>query len=595
MEENNNNQQPSQFGNQTGSQFAGQPNQFNGQPNQFNGQVNQFNGQPNQFNGQLNQFQNQTGSRFASQPNQFNGQPNQFQNQTGFQYQNQNVNQTGFQPGSMYANNAMVNAQKPKKKVWPIVIGVAALLLVVISIAVAALVIPNNKKINSSAKKITGNAQIDNGLDQLISESSLSENSVYNQIEFDKLFEKAKDNTLNVSGNFNVSIAGSEPVNAGIVFDGVNDLNNNVLQYDLSVNAFGADLASGIVTFTKESLFVNSELLGSDTYRVDFENFVERFDASQWSRLLNLKLQDKLESEEFDAAMEDIVSQENYSEEMKKIYEESFADLEVKYEKADKMTVNIDGKDVSCNGVNMILDMDDLNAALADWSDKLVESEYYNKIKEENNLEATEINIQAKSDIVISWYFDKKGRIVRVITPEDIILNDGEDDLCIDLEVGFDGVDIITDKMYINIGMSVDEDKVYIDAYKDVERMDDTKYEYITFEVSNDKEKVTMAYDNKTVEEDGSFAMNLSVIDDAQEVMKVNANGSVTDIEKGNTFTFSLDECNVAVEGETLASFDGKISVSSDKKDVSVPENSLDMLEMSESDIYGMIMGIMYK
>ena len=194
---------------------------------------------------------------------------------------------------------------------------------------------------------------------------------------------KAKDNTLNVSGNFNVSIAGSEPVNAGIVFDGVNDLNNNVLQYDLSVNAFGADLASGIVTFTKESLFVNSELLGSDTYRVDFENFVERFDASEWSRLLNLKLQDKLESEEFDAAMEDIVSQENYSEEMKKIYEESFADLEVKYEKADKMTVNIDGKDVSCNGVNMILDMDDLNAALADWSDKLVESEYYNKIKEE--------------------------------------------------------------------------------------------------------------------------------------------------------------------------------------------------------------------
>ena len=447
MEENNNNQQPSQFGNQTGSQFAGQPNQFNGQPNHFNGQLNQFNGQPNQF-----------------------------QNQTGFQYQNQNVNQTGFQPGSMYANNAMVNAQKPKKKVWPIVIGAAALLLVVISIAVAALVIPNNKKINSSAKKITGNAQIDNGLDQLISESSLSENSVYNQIEFDKLFEKAKDNTLNVSGNFNVSIAGSEPVNAGIVFDGVNDLNNNVLQYDLSVNAFGADLASGIVTFTKESLFVNSELLGSDTYRVDFENFVERFDASEWSRLLNLKLQDKLESEEFDAAMEDIVSQENYSEEMKKIYEESFADLEVKYEKAEKMTVNIDGKDVSCNGVNMILDMDDLNAALADWSDKLVESEYYNKIKEENNLEATEINIQAKSDIVISWYFDKKGRIVRVITPEDIILNDGEDDLCIDLEVGFDGVDIITDKMYINIGMSVDEDKVYIDAYKDVERMDDTKY-----------------------------------------------------------------------------------------------------------------------
>ena len=247
MEENNNNQQPSQFGNQTGSQFAGQPNQFNGQVNQFNGQPNQFNGQVNQFTGQPNQFNGQP-NQFNGQLNQFNGQPNQFQNQTGFQYQNQNVNQTGFQPGSMYANNAMVNAQKPKKKVWPIVIGAAALLLVVISIAVAALVIPNNKKINSSAKKITGNAQIDNGLDQLISESSLSENSVYNQIEFDKLFEKAKDNTLNVSGSFNVSIAGSEPVNAGIVFDGVNDLNNNVLQYDLSVNAFGADLASGIVT-----------------------------------------------------------------------------------------------------------------------------------------------------------------------------------------------------------------------------------------------------------------------------------------------------------------------------------------------------------
>ena len=196
-------------------------------------------------------------------------------------------------------------------------------------------------------------------------------------------------------------------------------------------------------------------------------------------------------------------------------------------------------------------------------------------------------DIRFEQDLLLDFYFDKKGRIINISTPEDVAVSgeySGVDSVAVDID--FSGseraLDLIDGGVYLQAG----EEIIFMGISRDAEITDEYYSEDLTFSIQRDDsdEEIVCWFTNLWGYEDHTFdlQMGLKAVD---ELIGFRADGSFVDIVKEKGCTVELDHAAVFSEEEDLLLMTGSITTEQTQNKIEVPENAENLLEMTSKDI----------
>jgi hypothetical protein len=380
--------------------------------------------------------------------------------------------------------------------------------------------------------------------------------------------------------------------NISLELDCTADLKNSLWDADVGVGAYGFSINLGNLAYSDKNLYVQSRFLGSDAYRLDFTNFAEDFNNSAWSTMLGTQVPDDMMD-----IFEGLKTAGNRK--YNNVVSESISDIRNNFKYSsikEKKEFELDGKIVKCTGIEVSVEKEYVDSAIDNFIDVWNES-YSAYGIDKNEFEEKIEKARIADDLVFDIYLDSKGRIVNMSTPQDIEFtsNLGEGYIeAISFDLNFTGSEYRADVIKGDIYIKADGEICCINVDRNAS-VDDEQYdENMFFEVTSDSndDTYTVSFDDTWDKQNRSFDMTLAMFENDEEEYNIYANGNFDDIVTGNAYTLNLKNLKISSQGENQLIISGKYTYEPTDEVVAIPSNSINILEMTESEIQTMIYSI---
>ena len=476
-----------------------------------------------------------------------------------------------------------------KKSRTGLIIGIiAAAVVVVIAAAVAVFFV--GMSLGSKPE-----LRLQAAMAKMASEMAEYGSSLSEQIDFEAIGELRETGTIHSNIDVSVTVKSDETTNVEFNIDALQNESLEKANYDIKVGMYGFQIPFANVAAASDTLYISVPQFLKDTYRVELANLGEKFNSSQWAELFDTTLPDDYSVKLF---------QKNDNEGASK---ELFAVLDKSSQVIKENTTfeNIKDKENGRAGVRITVARDAVNQYMEALGEDIFESDFYAlymeqlmeragdadegaRLKETADLfikGATSLRL--RTDYVLDFYFDQKGRIVNISSPVDMETMDGA---VLAYNINFSGeeraLDVVEGGIYVKNGGEI--------TYVGVERnamVSDTFYNEdvkLLFQTDDHDDDMTFSYVNDFNKEDFSFDMEL-LVDIPDGKLLFDADGEFTDIVKGEGYTFRLNNSSLEVDDEELCYLSAVIKLEPSDEEPEIPNNSVDLLGMNMQEIQEMV------
>lgn len=422
------------------------------------------------------------------------------------------------------------------------------------------------------------------GFANMMLELAEYDSSLSQKIDFASIQALADTGTMHTDTDVSVTMPDSKIGNMSFHIDALANRSEKKAACDIGIGVYGFEVSFADIAATQDTLYISLPMFLKDTYSVGLTQLGEDFNNSQWSKLLDTKLPKDYSIALFERADDTEESTGNWNQFYRAIKEN------VRYQ-------NIEQKKDGHTGVRVLLEQEAANrcaeALAADMRANASYEVYQNRLKNaqddgtlDDAIEALE-SLRFTTDCMFDFYFDQKGRIVSIATPADIETADGG---AVSIDISFFGeervLDVIVGNIYVKDGGSIYH--MYIDRRGDVS---DTLYsEDLTIMLQTDSsdDDILFSYQNAFGKEDLDFDMEL-YIKTPDNSLRLEADGEFTDIVKGESYTFRLNNAKLEVDDEELcyASVVSKIEPSDEEPQI--PDSARDLLALDSSEIQQLV------
>ena len=491
------------------------------------------------------------------------------------------------QQGNMGMPNNFVGNEphnnKPKKGKKGLIIGIIFIILVAAIVTVGVLIAQGKLSIGvSSAEK-----KLEKSQKLFQEEMSSYSTGIEEKIDLDAMSKFYEENPT----HFDLDVVADVPEygNAGLSFDVVSDKKNKQGKIDLGVSSQGFNLEVGEIIVDSNALYVSAPLLSDDVYYIDMSNFKEDYANSIWPKVLELELPEDFDVESFanpSDAMEDaeiIELGKKYADQFKKIRTVKLND--------NSKEIAVGNELMSCKGVSIVYEKDKLTSTFQSYWEEYMDTEYCQAIIENSVDESVEQlleeigNITLEQDLVVNVYFDSKGRIVNVSTPDKIKMSGFRiDGFSFDFSFFGDkrAVDKIDGKFYLYAGT----ESLYIKLARTAELTKDIYNDLWNISLGDDTvgDEIVLTYKNdydKTVD---TFDIELTAESD-DEKYAITIDGAFTDIVKGESYAIDIDKIAVFANDIEVMTMTATIKQGKATEDIELPTDYVNVWEMKESDL----------
>jgi hypothetical protein len=463
------------------------------------------------------------------------------------------------------------------KKIRGCVVGVLS------AVAIAAMV--------TGCGKTSPKEQAEKAYELFSEETKTYTDVILDELGLEELYDYISENPVHTY--FDLSLTApddEEPNNFSIVVDSISDKTKKAFDAQVEIGTYGIGLSLGNIIYSDNTMYFKSEkFLGSDVYSFDTGNFIENFNNSAWSTFTGTKIDDATAEAINEAEATDVNSIKDLSEKFLQELRANESYTELK----DKMEFELDGKSVNCSGIEVSIDKTAASEAFDSYIEglqdiiKLSDSDELSQYFEEIG------KIELYDNLVFDIYLDSKGRIVNVATPKDIELSSET----ISFDISFAGTDrrtdIIDGEIYVKTNEGISRITISRNAsVSDLQYNDEIE---LAFENDSYDDIISIALYNNWNREDLSFEVSASIMDNGSEEAGLYADGSFSDVVKGEACTFNISNAKFVTYGENALIVSGKISVEPTDSVVEVPESSIDLFGMSQDDITSLIYSLIIK
>lgn len=502
-------------------------------------------------------------------------------------------------------------ASKPKKKKTGLIAGILCVAAIVIVIGTGVLL----------AKSILGGDgknQLAKGFANMSKEMVAYQNSVVKDIglvELNKL-KKTKPIHTNIDLSFTDPQSFGTFSNIDVEVDVVSDYSKKMAELALSLGTYGIDMDLGKLIAADNTVYLSVPIIFQDKiYSFDLTNLGRDFNNSAWSKITNEKLPEDYSLTLF----EEIEMSESIKKagEMREIYE-----LIQKQTKAIAASIKIETLKekrefsfddiVEYGGVQVTVDQDAYNQAIEALCDDILESNYYaefmrgyestfrgnfDELKENmDNMIKYMFGMRFEEDILLDFYLDKKGRIVNISTPQDLaVSSDYVDVESISVDINFSGTERALDCIDGGVYLQAGEEILYFGISRMAEITEDSYTEDLTFQLqeADSNDEITFWYSSVWGYEDQSYELQMQM-DTPESSIGLSADGAYTNVKKGERYTIEIDHAAITVDDEDFLLMIGSITTELGENKIEVPENAINILEMSEEDITSLLYGTVF-
>ncbi len=535
--------------------------------------------------------------------------------------QSQSVYQSqGFMGGDLMGFGSVQNpppvqgapASRPKKKKTGLIAGLLCAAAVVIAIGVSVLLVKS--LFGDNAKN-----QLAKGFANMAKELAAYQNSVVADIGLIELNQQKSTKPIHT----NVDLSFTDPESSGtfnnisVEVDAVTDYSKKMAEYDLSLGTYGIEMNIGKMVAANNTLYLSVPVAFQDqVYSLDLTNLGRDFNQSTWSEILDTKLPEDYSLTLFEDT--DVTESIKNAGEMGELYTlfqkqgkviASATKVETLKEKRE---LSLDEDFAEYGGVQVTVDKDAYNQAMETLCDDILNSNYYaefmrgyettfrgdfDELKEQMDSAVEHIfGTRFEQDIVLDFYLDKKGRIVNISTPEDLEISSEYTNLdYLSVDITFSGTERALDCIEGGVYLQAGEEILYFGISRMAEITEDSYIEDLTFVLQDNRssDEITFGYTGSWGYEDQSYEMQMEM-NTPESSLGLSANGAYTDIEKGERYTIEIDNATITIDGEDLLLMTGSMTTEPAENEIEVPENTTNVLEMSEGDITNLLYGILY-
>lgn len=493
-------------------------------------------------------------------------------------------------------------AAKPKKNKSGLVVGILCAAAVVIVIAIGAM----------AAKSLfvgDPRTQLTKGIANMAKEMAQYQSSVAGDIGLVEL-NRLKD-TEPVRTNIDLSFTDPEATGTFSSFDfgvdAVTDYKQKMAQYDVSLGTYGIDMQVGSIIAADNTVYLSVPILfQEDVYSLDLTNLGRDFNNSAWSALIEEKLPedyaltlfgDRKESKEGELTEilnrhSSVTKDSMKFETIRQKREFSFGGTPAEYGGV-RVTMNKDAYNESMEAVkNDILASDSYKAFMEGYQATYMGD--FDEFKDDMDYVIEQLfGVRFEQDFVLDVYLDRKGRIVNISTPEDIAVSGQDIDIeSVAVDVNFSGSERALDTIEGGIYVQSADEILYMGISRNAVVTKDHYSEDLTLRIQGEdtEDDITFQYANDWGYNDQTFDLRMSM-DVPGTLMEISADGAYTDIVKGEGYTFRLNHGAVSIDGEDVLLLVGTIETETVDNTIKVPEDAINVLEMSEADIAGLFYG----
>lgn len=490
------------------------------------------------------------------------------------------MNETGdFMQQSMQMIYQDTPQKEPKRKKRGLVI-IPLLLLLVLAIFAVMYNMPK--------------ARLNRGFRNLVKEMN-NANPVIRDLKYEDIQKLCEKNPYTRSMDITIKLPWSEELsNLNFAVDATFEQEKEVSSYDFAIGAYQWDFLKGNVILQKDKMFFSIPDYLQDVYFVEYENFGKNFNKSEWSKILELELDEEF-LERYEKDTEQNLQDEfiqKYKTEVQKLIEENKDS--VKYSNLDKTkSFKIDGKKKSYGGIRLTIEKELLNEMIELYVETLYESEYYEKLTGSDEVpdEYWEefFDIRFENDVKINFYMDSRSHFVGIETEKAIAFEETELEK-MEFEISFLGNKNRIDETKLEWNIASEYENYSVSFVKSAKT---TKKAYedswtLTYQEMKNKSKMVLSYKNtwnmKKKDFDGILKL---AADDITFTIK--ADGEFLDTQSGEGIMLDLGNVRLLQDEEELLSISGDFSIDVAEEEIKIPEEAVNFFEMSSPDIYGFL------
>lgn len=528
--------------------------------------------------------------------------------QPGCNNQPVNSGQMGYGPMQVPPLVQGAPASKPKKNKAGVIVGILCAAAVLLVIAAGVLL---------SKLLLGGNAeqQLAKGIANMAKEMTAYQSSIASDMGMEELVQ-LKDIApihTNVDLSFTDPSASGSLSSIAIEVDAVVDYKKKLAEFDLGAGAYGFSMDVGKLVAADNVLYVSVPMVFEEVYSLDLTNLGRDFNQSVWSDIIGETIPEDYSLTLFpETGKTDSNDQSDKKDTLLEIFlgKNSTRDDSVQYETIkQKRTFTFGGTSAEYGGVRVTVNKDAYNESVAVMRDEFLASDTYKNIMKgyeasysgdfdefkEYMDEFVEMifGLRFEQDFVLDFYLDKKGRIVNISTPEDVAVSNSYTEFeFLAVDIDFAGTERTLDSIEGGIYVQSGDEIVYMGISRTAAMTESSYNEDLTLCIQSDADddEITIGYKNDWGYDDHSFDGELMIaVPDSS--IGIRADGSFTDIVQGVGYTFRIDHSAIIIDGEDLLLMTGSIMTEPADDTIEVPDDAVNILDMSEADIVRLLYG----
>lgn len=445
------------------------------------------------------------------------------------------------------------------------------------------------------------------GIENIEMEMLAYTTTISDQIGFGAIAALKDGQSIHTNLDASLTLPDINTSDMGIGIDAVTNLNNRQGTYNIRADLSGKNLSVADITVDDSDIYLSSPLISDDVYSFNTTSLADDYNNSVWRELNNndMKMPEKYNFELFGFLETESINdlRLQFNEDVAKRFSVFKGTAQYDLLK-DKKSFEINGKTVECSGILITFAKSDVNTFINGIKEDFMSSDYYNEIvrlaeKYIEDYDKADIDeliysfpeVRFGEDLVVRVYFDDEGRIVE-IKSDAAKLFDGYPDI-VEFTADFGGDERTLDEIEANLCFTSGGENLGINFIRKADVTIEEYNEDIRFEIyqNNSYKLAELDYWNDWIYDDNSFNKGYSISDDSSELM-LTAKGRFNNIRRGECYTLDFDNVFLSMDGENKAVIKGSVTNEIFDGEIEIPENSVNIFEMTEDDIYKIVYGV---
>lgn len=384
------------------------------------------------------------------------------------------------------------------------------------------------------------------------------------KLDFSKIQEIGKEGRYKNTVAFNMDIEGLDDYSVSVDGTVLCDNANEKMREEIKVSLAYYELFSIQLAVDKTDVYIDIPALYEGSVVFDSDNIGEQYNNSIFAGFSDEKIADDLSLDFFEYTDFDT---RGAVKELLELIKNS----EIK-KTGSTVKAKVGNKEVTCQGYTLLFQKEDINR-------------YLNILY----TDAGEI-YEVKKDMEFLIYMDRKDNIRQIETMNEIVAGDSVNDISVALR--FAGEKNVFDAVKGRIGTEKNGNAIVTEFDYSAIKERDTYNQKLQCKTKSElTDLFAVNYDAVWDLKEAGYDMDIEV-DVADESYKVEANGSVE--ADGYGFSMNFDDCEMYINHEKLADFDGSYSVEPLTEEISIPSGkTYPIFEFSQSEFYSFVMDVM--